>query len=267
LRARPDNVVAACSDLADEHISVFDAVLPKAVAGDRGSIRTYVGSWRELLDKLLQAIRTARPDLALEQNGRFVLFDGQGAEAAYAVEMIAHHAADAPFTPWVTVFGTGPGTVVSMVNELRTALRDIRPLAPLRSAALPSWGIDRSGFERFSSLVVAELEGLTPQIEQIMRIFDLTITETAGLYGVSRQAVSRWIDEGELPRFRREKTHTILSIARLLERNLRPGTVPVVSRRPARAYHDRSILQAIIEDEHDAVLAEVRGSFDWSAMG
>ena len=54
-------------------------------------------------------------------------------------------------------------------------------------------------------------------------------------------------------------------MAELLERNLQPERIPAVVRTPARAYGGRSILEAIAADDHDAVLASVERSFDWSS--
>jgi len=84
------------------------------------------------------------------------------------------------------------------------------------------------------------------------------------MFGASRQAASSWLDRG-VPPARKPKLFTVLNVADLLERKLKPGRLPAVVRRTAAAYGGRSMLQQIEADRHEELLASVRESFDWSA--
>ena len=68
-----------------------------------------------------------------------------------------------------------------------------------------------------------------------------------------------------MPQARKPKVNTVLNIAELLERQLKPGRLPAVARRKAPAYGGRSILEMIGADQHEALLQRIRDSFDWAA--
>jgi predicted transcriptional regulator len=100
-------------------------------------------------------------------------------------------------------------------------------------------------------------------MERIKEVFDLSLTQLGALFGVSRQAVSQWLEVG-VPEDRLEKVATVGSIADLLEYRLRTERIPGVVRREASAYGGISALEMIKQDRHDELLASVKGSFEWS---
>jgi nucleoid DNA-binding protein len=102
------------------------------------------------------------------------------------------------------------------------------------------------------------------QLEEIQQLFELNLTELGRLFGASRQAVSSWLEKG-VPSARKPKVHSVLNIAQLLERQLRPGRLPAVARRQAPAYGGLSILEMIGADRHEPLLERIRESFDWAA--
>jgi transcriptional regulator with XRE-family HTH domain len=101
-------------------------------------------------------------------------------------------------------------------------------------------------------------------LRRIQQLLGLNAGELAHLFGVSRQAVSRWLEQG-VPPARQPKLVTILDIAENLTRQLRPERLPAVVRKPAAAFEDLSMLEMIAEDRHDELLRRVRESFDWAA--
>src|SRR5207247_3787078 len=92
---------------------------------------------------------------------------------------------------------------------------------------------------------------------------DLNLTELGELFGVSRQAVAQWLEQG-VPSDRQAKVATVAAVSDLLGRKLKPGRLPGVARRRAPAYGDRTMLQVIADDKHEWLLESVRESFDWS---
>lgn len=101
-------------------------------------------------------------------------------------------------------------------------------------------------------------------LSRIQDLLALSRTELAGLFGISRQAVSKWLDEG-VPPARQPKLLTVLDLAELLARQLQPGRLPAVVRRPAPAFGNRSMIEVIAADHHEDLLAQVERSFDWAA--
>lgn len=99
---------------------------------------------------------------------------------------------------------------------------------------------------------------------RIQHLFELNFSELGRMFGVSRQAVSSWLDHG-VPPAQKPKLFTVLNIAELLERKLKPGRLPAVARRPAASYGGLSVLQVIEADRHEELLESTRESFNWAA--
>jgi predicted XRE-type DNA-binding protein len=112
--------------------------------------------------------------------------------------------------------------------------------------------------------VLTELSGAGTGLERLLAAWQLSVTEAAELFGVSRQAVQQWLDGG-VPSSRQPKLLVILQIADLLERNLEPSRIPGAVRAPAGAYRGRSFVEVIAADRHREVLDRVAASFDWAA--
>jgi hypothetical protein len=81
---------------------------------------------------------------------------------------------------------------------------------------------------------------------------------------VRRQAIEQWEARG-VPGERQEKLATLDAIVDLLTAKLKPDRIPAVVRRPAAAYGNRSILEAIAASDEELVLDELRNAFDWAA--
>ena len=99
-------------------------------------------------------------------------------------------------------------------------------------------------------------------LRNAMATFELSSKDIAGLMGVTRQAVDKWLRGGP-PAERLGKIGAIAGIAGILRDRLRAGMPPVVARRPAEAYGGRTMLEVIAGDEHEWLLRSVRESFDF----
>jgi hypothetical protein len=167
--------------------------------------------------------------------------------------VLDHLALTAPFAPG--------GPIAALVSAARGIIADVPPLpTDAGPATLP----DPVAYQRFSRVVLLELSGAGTGLERLIAAWQLSVSDVARLFGVARQAVQQWLDDG-VPPARQPKLATILRIADLLDRNLLPERVPAVVRTPAAAYGDRSILQAIADDDHESVREVVERSFDWAA--
>ncbi|MCX6364219.1 MAG: hypothetical protein NTW58_08655 [Actinobacteria bacterium] len=94
-------------------------------------------------------------------------------------------------------------------------------------------------------------------------MFGLNFTELAGLFGVTRQAVSLWLVDGP-PSSRLAKVADVASIADILTHRLKTARIGGIARKPTVAYDGRSMLELIVADEHEWLLESVRRSFDYA---
>lgn len=263
-----DEVLRACELIAGEAVDELRRWVEPAVRGNRRATRSYVLASRRLAGALLTAAHEWKPDLVIETDGGRTIADAAGKPARFAWIQLLMAAAEAPFSTWVSSYGPGSGVSLELVSRFRSALRGLEPLDPPDGRyVLPHWeGIDEDVWTRFRHLVEAEIESeqsSTGMLSRLMQLFDLNLTGLGELFGVSRQAVSEWLDRG-VPADRRAKLQTILNVGLLLERKLRPGRLPAVCRKPAEAYGNVSMLEMIADDRHQELLEDVRRSFDWT---
>jgi len=223
---------ATATRLDQELVSEVERWLPAALTGDERAARRYARAWHELV--------------------RAICSDHPGTPAS-AVDVLDHLALTAPFDP------AGPiGALVSAASGIMPGM-DVPTIPRTARKALPA-SVD---YQRFARVVLAELSGAGTGLVRLMAAWGLTVTDVAGLFGVRRQAVQQWLDEG-VPGARQPKLHTILETADLLERNLLPDRIPGIVRAPSEAYEGRSMLELIQADRHDQLLGSVRRSFDWA---
>ena len=247
----PDEILAACAWLAGEELRELDQLVPAAIAGRPAAIRGYVSATRRLIHRLLAA--------AVVETVPVALFES----------FLELGALEAPFSPWVSRYGPGKGSALLFVSRLRMALPGSTPLpVPQRDADLRHG--QEVGAEEFARFVrrVSELLRIwsdsISQLERVRQLFDLSNSELGRLFGASRQAATVWLEKG-VPPARLPKLKTVLNIAELLQRKLKPGRLPAVARGKATAYKGRSMLEMIAQDEHETLLKDVRATFDWAA--
>jgi hypothetical protein len=246
----PAQAAAAAKKIAGGAVDEIEAALPEALAGNRQQLSIYVRAVNLMSERLLAAAREARPEIASES-------------PLWAKAMLQGVAIYAPFSTWVGVMGPGKGVALAVVSLLRQTLPGTEPLEPLPRRRLPDWDMDDRDTMRFYREVSYLLDKAKAPLERIGRALDLNRTELSALFGVSRQAVERWEAQG-VPSERQEKLSTIGAIVDLLEAQLKPDRIAGVVRRPASAYGDRSILEAIAAGDESLVLTELRDAFDWA---
>jgi hypothetical protein len=254
---------AAARDLINE----LERSIPRALHGQKTAVRAYVRAWRGLSSRCLRLAHDTLPDFVLETNeGELLLVDVKRSAISITKVLLDYLAVNAPFSPWVTRFGPGTGAAVFLLSELRQAIPTLSPLpVDTEDAGLAHWEIEREDFSKFARRVWLELQQDQSLLERSQTAFDLSLTDLARLFGVRRQAIAQWLDDG-LPAARQSKALIVAQIADLLERNLLPARIPAVARTPAEAYGGRSMVEMIAEDRHEELLERVRDSFDWAAI-
>jgi hypothetical protein len=205
--------------------------LPRALRGEAAAARRYARAWRGLVRSLL-----ASHDAA-----------------AAAADVLDHVALTAPFHP--------DGPIRALLSAAAGIIPGMRPSAVSSPpASLPA----PLHYERFTLAVLDELSGRGSELARLMAGWQLSVSDVARLFGVTRQAVQQWLEDG-VPPARQPKLLQILRIGDLLERNLQPLRIPAVVRSDAGAYGGRSMLELIADDRHDELLESVERSFDWAS--
>lgn len=268
----PDGVADAVEQLAGPALAQIGSSLPEAIAGERAQVRAYVLAYRSLEGLLLDAVEASRPGLIVVDEAH---------KFASSAELEPHEGGDeepvpwlraalelgamsAPFGEWVGALGVRRGTAVAVASQLRSLLRESHPLAAPTEHVVPGWLVNARDATRFYRAVSDELAREEAPLERIASVLEVSRTELAQLFGVRRQAIEQWEARG-VPGERQEKLATLDAIVDLLAAKLKPERIPGVVRRPAAAYGDRTILDAIAVGEEALVLDQLRDAFDWAS--
>ena len=100
-------------------------------------------------------------------------------------------------------------------------------------------------------------------LERIMRRWSLSRAELGALFGVSRQAVSKWLTSG-VPGERVEQVATVAAITDLLERHVKADRIPAVVRRRSPGLGDRSLLELVSQGHSSEALEFTRQMFTFT---
>lgn len=101
-------------------------------------------------------------------------------------------------------------------------------------------------------------------LRELLTVWWLSKAEAGRIFGVSRQAVGKWLHSG-MPADRLPAIATLGAATDILLRYLKAERIPAVVRRSAVARGDRSLIEVATEDGADAVLAACRAMFDFAA--
>jgi DNA-binding XRE family transcriptional regulator len=268
----PEKVADAAEGIARAALTEIESSVPDALGGERAQVRAYVDAYRQLGSQMLDAVGKARPDLIVFDEAHDVILlgeiKGRGVKGEGSVRWLKaaldQEAMSAPFSEWVGTLGVGRGTAVAFVAQLRSMLRDTKPLTLPREHHLPAWTLSDDEAMRFYRAVGDELGRVRSPLDRVASVLGVNRTELAHLFGVRRQAIEQWEARG-VPGERQEKLATLDAIVDLLTAKLKPDRIPGVVRRPAAAYGDRSIVEAIAAANEALVLGELRNAFDWAA--
>lgn len=97
-------------------------------------------------------------------------------------------------------------------------------------------------------------------LQRILRVWGLSRTAAGGLFGVTRQAVTKWLDDG-VPTERVEQVADVAAATDLLVRHLKRERIPAVVRRRAPGLGDRSLLELWAAGDTRRLLELTRAMF------
>lgn len=110
-----------------------------------------------------------------------------------------------------------------------------------------------------------ESQALVSQLRRLLGIWGLSQSEASRLFGVSRQALSKWFTQG-VPADRLETIADLAAATDLLVRYLKLDRIPGVVRRTADRLDGRSLLDLVAAGDSRKVLESCRSMFDFSGV-
>ncbi len=110
--------------------------------------------------------------------------------------------------------------------------------------------------------VAAELDRVraVQPLARTMEVWGLSHADVARMFGVTRQAVAKWIAAG-VPAERASAVADLAAATDLLVRHVQRDRIAAVVRRPAPALGQRSLVELAATDGAGAVLAACRAMF------
>ena len=226
-------------------VAALDRLVPLLTAGgDRAALRRYYIAV-DAAAQTLAALPVSHPEAGVSPTVVYRLLQRDIAELA-----------------WVAPSADGLGVLTALVDRFRGLVGGL-PQQCVRARR----DIDEHRFCWFlESIADLEFEQRCGSpLRRAMKTLDLSSKDIAGLMGVTRQAVDKWLLSAP-PTERMGKIGAIAEISDMLRHRLREGMPPVVARRPADAYGGRSMLGVIADDEHEWLRRSVRESFDFARV-
>jgi DNA-binding transcriptional regulator YdaS (Cro superfamily) len=123
-------------------------------------------------------------------------------------------------------------------------------------------GGEAAWLDRFAAALDRRRSG--GELRRVLEIWGLSQSEAARVFGVSRQAVSKWLAHG-VPAERVEAVGDLAAATDLLVRHLRRDRIPGVVRRGFAAAGGRSLIE-VASDDPGEVGRHVRAMFDFSRV-
>jgi len=132
-------------------------------------------------------------------------------------------------------------------------------MTPEEAAAVLARDADTAWTRRF----VDELDRAvrTEPLERFVELWGLSNAAAARLFGVSRQAFSKWLRTGP-PAARSTAVADLAAATDMLDRYVKRERIPAVVRRPASNLGDRSMIDLIADGETRTVRDAVAAMFD-----
>ncbi len=98
-------------------------------------------------------------------------------------------------------------------------------------------------------------------LQRTVRLWDLSATQLGKMFGISRQAASKWLAEG-VPASRRDQVALLGQATDLLDQWVKRERIPAVVRRPVEALGGRTRLEVALAGEFETLRDELYDTFD-----
>lgn len=101
----------------------------------------------------------------------------------------------------------------------------------------------------------------TDPLRRLNSLWDMSNAAAARLFGISRQAYSKWLAAGP-PADRADDVAAVDNITDLLDRYVKRERIPAVVRRPAPILGGRSIVESLEDGDYTGTEQQVRDTLD-----
>jgi len=98
-------------------------------------------------------------------------------------------------------------------------------------------------------------------LQRTVRLWDISATQLGEMFGISRQAASKWLADGA-PAGRRDQVAMLGQATDLLDQWVKRERIPAVVRRPVEALGGRTRLDVALAGEFEALRDELYDTFD-----
>ena len=98
-------------------------------------------------------------------------------------------------------------------------------------------------------------------LQRTVRLWDISATQLGKMFGISRQAASKWLAEGA-PAARRDQVAVLGQATDLLDQWVKRERIPAIVRRPVDALGGRTRLDVALTGEFELLRDEVADTFD-----
>ncbi len=142
---------------------------------------------------------------------------------------------------------------------MTTALADLTELTPEAAAAELADAADAAWTRRLVDVLDRAVR--TDPLERFVELWGLSGAAAARVFGVSRQAFSKWLSTGP-PATRAAAVAALAAATDLLDRYVKRDRIPAVVRREAPLLGGASLLDLAAEGRTDELLAAVSNMFD-----
>ena len=98
-------------------------------------------------------------------------------------------------------------------------------------------------------------------LERLLTLWNISASEGARIFGVSRQAFAKWLRSGP-PAGRAQAVAAMAAATDLLDRHIKRERIPAVVRRPAAQLDGRSLFELACAGQHAEVREAVEAMLD-----
>ncbi len=98
-------------------------------------------------------------------------------------------------------------------------------------------------------------------LQRTVRLWDISATQLGRMFGISRQAASKWLSEGA-PAARRDQVAVLGQATDLLDQWVKREHIPAVVRRPVDALGGRTRLDVALAGDFEVLRDELADTFD-----
>ncbi len=98
-------------------------------------------------------------------------------------------------------------------------------------------------------------------LQRTVRLWDISATQLGEMFGISRQAASKWLAEGA-PASRRDQVAVLGQATDLLDQWVKRERIPAVVRRPVAQLGGRTRLEVALDGQLELLRDELADTFD-----